>query len=225
VKAALRTLTPRTADTVTLRLDCSLQYRAGQAVKLTLPGDSKPRYFSISSSPTEPGYLEVTAKLDTSPLAVALQKLKRGDSVDLEGPLGSFCLPDPVRTPLCFIAAGTGVTPFRSMIRSLMDQDVAQDSWLLHSVKTQKELLFSEEFRDWSGSYRQFRYVPTITQDFDDNWDNETGRINEVLIRKHIPADVTTFLLCGPPSFVGDMESLLKTNMAVPAERVRREQW
>ena len=44
--------------------------------------------------------------------------------------------------------------------------------------------------------------MQTITQDFDDNWINETGRINETLLLKHIPDKPTTFMLCGPPEFV-----------------------
>jgi glycine betaine catabolism B len=130
-----------------------------------------------------------------------------------------------VDAPLCFIAAGSGVTPFRSMIKYALDTDLAVESWLLHSAKTQKDLIFSSEFSEWSGSGRRFHYVPTLTQDFDDNWKNETGRISDALIRKHITTSPCTFLLCGPPAFVGDMEKLLKGPLEVPTTHIRREQW
>ena len=67
--------------------------------------------------------------------------------------------------------------------------------------------------------------MPTLTQDFDDNWKNETGRINDVLVRKHIPEKPVTFMLCGPPAFVGDMENMLQTSLNVKPEHIRREQW
>lgn len=226
MKASLRTVTPQTPDTVTLRFDLSLEFKPGQAVKILIPGDSKSRFFSISSSPSEPGYLEVTIKADAaSGLMEILKNLQRGDTVEIEGPFGKFGLPDPVNAPLCFIAAGSGVTPFRAMVKYLLDTDATMDSWLLHSVKTQQDLIFQNEFSEWSGSRKNFHYVPTLTQDFDDNWDNETGRINETLIRKHIAGKPCTYLLCGPASFVGDMEKMLQDQLKVLPADIRREQW
>lgn len=223
---SLRTVTRQTADTVTLRIDSTLRYAPGQAVAIQFPSDTKKRYFSISSSPTESGFLEVTIKADPeSPFGQLLSTLKRGNVLLVEGPAGSFSLPSPLATPICFVAAGTGVTPFRSMIKYLLDTDAGSQLWLLHSVKAQKDLLFQTEFQEWSGQDKRFHYVPTITQDFDDNWDNETGRIKEAMLRKHIPAGPCTYCLCGPTSFVNDMEALLRDQMAIPAASIRREQW
>lgn len=226
MKAALRTITPQTADTHTLRLDATLAFKPGQAVKITFPGDAKGRFFSISSSPTEAGYIEVTVKTpEASPLAGILKALKRGDMLDVEGPMGKFSLPDPIKMPLCFVAAGSGVAPFRAMIRYLLDTDPSVESWLLHSVKTRDDLIFRNDFSNWSGTQKQFHYVPTLTNDNDDNWDNETGRINETLVRKHLASKPCCYLLCGPPTFVADMEKMLKDQLNVNPDHIRREQW
>lgn len=139
--------------------------------------------------------------------------------------MGSFKLPDDLPKNLCFIAAGSGVTPFRSMIKFLLDSGSGTDLWLLHSVKSQAEILFQEDFKTWSGAQKRFHYIPTITQDFDDNWDNETGRIREDLLRKHIPDAPNVYLLCGAPQFVTDVEKILKDTLSVAPERIRREQW
>jgi ferredoxin-NADP reductase len=226
VKAPVRTVTPHGVDFWTLRIDAALNYAPGQAVKLQLPGDPKARFLSLSSSPTETGFIEVTVKTDPSgQFAEAIRGLERGTEVDVEGPFGKFSLPPTGDLPLCFIAAGSGVTPFRSMIKYLVDKGIQLESWLLHSVRYQRDLIFIDEFRHWSGMNKGFHYIPTLTQDVDDNWTNETGRINEVLIRKHISKNPACFLLCGPTSFVTDMEKLLTGPLGVPAGNIRREQW
>jgi glycine betaine catabolism B len=224
---AIRTLTPQVAGCTTIRLDSTLHFKPGQSVSIVFPGESKKRYYSLSSSPTEAGFIEITVKVDAEhPLAPIISTLKRGNTLEVDGPISSgLALPDPLDTPLCFIAAGTGVTPFRSMSKFLIDQSSPVEVWLLHSVKTQKDLLFHDDFSEWSGGAKWFHYVPTITQDFDDNWKNETGRINDTLLLKHIPSQAVTYLLCGPTAFVNDMEALLKGTLAVPPERIKREKW
>jgi NAD(P)H-flavin reductase len=227
LQGSIRTVTPQIPGVSTLRIDVALRFLPGQSVKVQIPGDEKPRFFSISSSPTEGRFVEITLKaVPETPLANALATLKRGDSMDVEGPFGkSLMLPDPMPETLCFIAAGTGVTPFRAIIKSLIDTESPADVWLLHSVKTRGELIFQKEFSEWAGLYTRFHYVPTLTQDFDDNWANETGRINEVLVRKHIPEKPVTFMLCGPPAFVGDMEHMLTNTLKIQPAHIRREQW
>jgi ferredoxin-NADP reductase len=221
-------ITPQTPEISTLRFDdLSLKFKPGQSIAITFPGEPKKRHYSISSSPTEGPYIEITVKGEKgSALATALAHLKRGDVLEIEGPFGgSLSLPDPVKDSLAFIAAGTGITPFRSMIRFLIDSSVPTEYYLLHSVRSQRELLFHDEFRNWSGKNKNFHYIPTITQDFDNNWIHETGRIGEVLIRKHVTASPCTYLLCGPTAFVNDMEKLLKDNLKFPQDRIRREKW
>ena len=227
MRGVIRTLTPQTPGVSTLRIDVPLTFKPGQAVQVQIPGDAKKRFFSVSSSPTEGPFVDITLKAAAdSPLAQTLTTIKRGDAIDVEGPFGhSLTLPDPLPDTLCFIAAGTGVTPFRAIIKSLLDNDTTAHLWLLHSVKTRAELIFRGEFAEWSGMNPRFHYVPTLTQDFDDNWANETGRINEILIRKHLPQKPATFMLCGPPAFVGDIEHMLKNTLGVQPAHIRREQW
>ncbi len=228
LKASVRTITEQIPNVATLRLDIKLKFKPSQSVAMTLPGDPKKRYFSISSSPNEGPYIELTIKHDPgTPLSKAISELKRGDILELEGPFGgTLAPPEKLSTaPLVFIAAGTGVTPFRSIIRDLIDNGVTQLIYLLHSVKTQKDLLFMKDFQKWSGAKKNFKYVPTITQDFDDNWENETGRIQDTLIFKHVPDEPCLYFLCGAASFVDDMEKMLQEKLKVDPARIKREKW
>src|SRR5579871_1250612 len=123
VNAALHTITPQTPEISTLRFDVPLKFYPGQSIAVTFPEDPKKRHYSISSSPTEGSHVEITVKAEKgSALAQTLHHLKTGVILDIEGPFGGgLSLPEPLTDSLVFIAAGTGITPFRSMIRFLID--------------------------------------------------------------------------------------------------------
>ena len=82
--------------------------------------------------------------------------------MDIAGPMGgTLAMPDSIAgSRSAFIAAGTGVTPFRSMIRYLIDRAAAPDFWLFHSVRSQSELLFDDDFVAWSEKYATISLCP-----------------------------------------------------------------
>jgi glycine betaine catabolism B len=215
-----------TIDTQTFRFGGYFPYKAGQAIALTIPGDPKKRFYSLSSSPTEKDHLAITIKADRTNLALygSLFSLKKGSQVEVAGPLGSFTLPDDLKGPFYFLGAGSGVTPFRSMIKFLQDTQPATEIWLIHSARVPEDLLFKSEFEEWSKNV-MFHYIPTFTRWTLDGYTGETGRIGEALLRKHLTLDKGLFFLCGPSAFVKDMEQVIGTTLAIPIDRIRREQW
>ena len=226
VLAKLIAVIPETPNIQTLRLERPFDFKAGQAVQVTLPGDSKKRFYSISSSPTEADRLDLTIKAELgSPLYASLFRLKEGTPIELFGPMGKFFLPEDQPGPFYFLAAGTGVAPFRSMIKWLLDKKPEVESWLFHSARTPEDLIFREEFLQWGADKARFHYVPTFTQFSGIDPEKETGRIGELMLRKHLPDPSGIFLLCGPTAFVKDLELLLQATMHISADRIRREQW
>jgi len=215
---------PETSDIQTIRLGTFFPFKAGQAISLLIPGDPKKRFYSISSSPTETGHIDVTIKADRNQaLYGSLFSLKNGGQVEIAGPMGSFSLPDALAGPYYFLAGGSGVTPFRAMIKFILDSKPDTEMWLFHSVKTPDDLIFKEQFLDWSKN-KAFHFVPTFTRVGDGDIKGETGRIGDALLSKHIKMTEGMFFLCGPKEFVTDMEHTL-TRLSVPPARIRRENW
>jgi ferredoxin-NADP reductase len=214
-----------TFDTQTLRLASDLPFKPGQALALTIPGDPKKRYYSISSSPTEKNFRAITVKVPEKerPLFDSLFRLNKGSPVEISGPYGSMTLTDPLKGPYFLLAAGSGVTPFRSMVKYILDTAPQTESWLIHSVKTPDDLIFKEEFLEWTKN-PAFHFVPTFTRWNDTDFKGDTGRIGEKLLRKHITLLQGTFYVCGPGPFVKDMEQVLM-GLKIPAEHIHREQW
>jgi ferredoxin-NADP reductase len=217
---------PETPNTQSFRLsNDSFEFKPGQALALLIPGDPKKRYYSLSSSPTEKGSLRITIKADREQqnLYGSLFSLKPGSPVEISGPYGSMTLPDKLQGPYYFLAGGSGVAPFRGMIKYILDTHPATETWLFHSVAAPDDLIFKEEFLAWSQN-KGFHYIPTFTR-----WDSpdqtaETGRIGEALLKRHLPLMDGTFYLCGSKEFSTQMEHVLK-NLQVPADHIRREQW
>ncbi len=215
---------PETPDIQTFRLGTYFPYKAGQAISLLIPGDPKKRYYSLSSSPTEKDHIDITIKADREQtLYGSLFSLKKGAQVEIAGPMGSFTLPERLQGPYYFLAGGSGVTPFRAMIKFILDTQLATEMWLFHSVKTPDDLIFKDQFLAWSQN-PTFRFVPTFTRSTELDIEGETGRIGEVLLRKHLKMLEGTFWLCGPKEFVTDMEHTL-VRLGVPTTRIRRENW
>jgi ferredoxin-NADP reductase len=216
---------PETSDTQTFHLGTYFPYKAGQSLSLLIPGDPKKRFYSISSSPTERGSMAITIKADRQqPLLYdSLFSLNKGAQVEIAGPFGNMYLPETLEGPYYFLAAGSGVTPFRAMTKFIIDTRPSTETWLFHSVKTPDDLFFREQFLEWAKN-PAFHYVPTFTHWNDADETVTTGRIGESLLRKHLPLMEGMFFLCGPKEFVKDMEHVLGS-LHIPAKRTRREQW
>lgn len=191
-----------------------LVYKAGQFLEWTLP-HAKPdsrgvrRYFTIASSPTEKDILLVTkfAPRKGSSFKDALSHLPAGESLYADGLEGDFVLPSDTTVPLVFIAGGIGVTPFRSMIKYLIDTNEHRNITLLYSVRSESELVFRDVFDNAKQVGVISKYIITGTSASSIN-NNET--ITPALIKECVK-DVKTplYYVSGPELMVKAFYTML----------------
>jgi NAD(P)H-flavin reductase len=219
-------LTPRTR---LLTLDLGSQrfpFAAGQAVMLAPEGQRDPKPYSIASSPERAAstrQLELLIAIDAAG-SPDLQWAERGAQVDLEGPLGTFVLPEHIDAPrLLFVAGGTGIAPLRSMIDEVLLKDAAREVALLYSARRADEFAFIDEFRAYATAGR-LRLHQTVTRD-DSSWRGRRGRIgrSDFTAVLQQPSGTLCFV-CGPPAMVEESLSTLDA-LGVPADAVHTEQW
>lgn len=205
------------------------EYRAGQFGELTLldppetdaEGDS--RAFSLASAPFEPGLAMATRLRDTAFKRV-LRELPVGRQVRLGAPYGSFTLHRSVTTPAVFLIGGIGVTPVRSMVLQATHDRSDQSLLLVHAGTSPDDAPFLADFRAAEASNLHFRYVPTVERP-SPGWTGETGRIDEAMLRRHVPdLDAPLYYLSGPAGMVTAMRSLL-AGAGVDEERIRTEEF
>ena len=141
-----------------------------------------------------------------------LFKLQPGDEVDMHEPLGYFTLRHPGRRAV-FIATGTGIAPFRSMLLDHLPSMNGQIT-LLFGVRHREGLLYFEELKALEKEYDNFRFLPTITKP-DASWTGRTGRVQTHLdealaLRTPIEASNVDVYICGLREMVDDIRTELK---------------
>jgi ferredoxin-NADP reductase len=130
-----------------------VHYTAGQFTELTLPHDSPDdrgirRWFTLSSSPTDE-LLSITTRFtpDTgSSFKNALFALEPGTVVQMADAMGDFVLPKLIQTPLIFVAAGIGITPFHSILTWLTATGEKRPIKLLYAVHEEDDIIFQDTF-------------------------------------------------------------------------------
>lgn len=92
--------------------------------------------------------------------------LKLGGEISCQGPFGDFNLRPPMRDSV-FIATGTGIAPFRSMLHWLFeDRERHQNRqiWLLFGNRTERDIHYHHAFLELAGKHENFQYLPTLSR-------------------------------------------------------------
>ncbi|HET7528774.1 MAG TPA: hypothetical protein VFJ84_00910 [Candidatus Saccharimonadales bacterium] len=180
-----------------------LRYQPGQYMEWTVAGsrtDSRGnrRYLTVSSSPSEPEMMfTVKQPPNASAFKQKLAQLEPGNKILASRLAGGFLLPKGTDKKLAFLAGGVGITPFRSMVRYMIDSSEKRDAALLYSVNSESEIAFKGLFKDAEAAGLKTLYV--------------TGKhIDESLLRQALPDyKERLFYVSGPFGFVDAMEKVL----------------
>jgi sulfhydrogenase subunit gamma (sulfur reductase) len=124
----------------------TFSYNPGQFIMLSIPGVGESP-FSISSTPSRPGILELGVR-KVGILTDALFQKKDNEVVYIRGPYGNgFKLTQMVNRNLIIVAGGLGVIPLRSILYYVLDnRDQFKQIYFLYGTKTPNEFLFKTEF-------------------------------------------------------------------------------
>ncbi len=194
-----------------------IHYAPGQYFEWTLSHKNSDargvrRYFTIASSPTE-NQLKLGIKMSPvsgSSFKKKLLSLKPGDLLIAGQLAGDFILPKEKNKKLVFIAGGIGITPFRSMIEYLIDSNESRQVILFYSNKTFDEIAYKDIFQKAQKNGIITVYVLTDEKNVPHEFNGETGRINEAMIKKYV-TDIKqrTYYLSGPAAMVHAYKEML----------------
>jgi ferredoxin-NADP reductase len=237
----VRAVVAATPRTRILRLDLKgtpFVFRAGQAALIGLHGQPQRRPYSIASSQEDAvrhTRLEFLLKVDDSGYAGPhLPQFDREARIDLEGPFGSFTLPEPNASPehggaggYLFVAGGTGISPLRAMMRHLIASGERRPISVVYSARTPDEFAYKPELLRLA---RRNLIALTLTvtgemrDDVGDAWRGERGRISASRLAQALPVPDPLCFICGPPALVEDVPPLL-LQLGVKSARIRTEEW
>jgi len=201
-----------------------LDFVPGQFVSLTdsVHGRAITRAYSIASAPGEGNRFELCLnRVDGGAFTPHLFELSPGEVVEMPPPLGTFTLRQPLRDSL-LVATGTGIAPFRSMLKAELKTD-SPPFTLLFGVRHESHLLYREEFESMARRFPQFRFWPTLTQP-GAAWSGRKGRVQAHLAEAIGGRTDIDIYLCGLRPMVDEVRQLLKS-MGFDRKQIRYEKY
>jgi len=201
---AVRHLTP---STYVLEIERrGMEFEAGQHILLGNSESIHKREYSIYSG-TRDENLEVLVKeVEEGIVSKQLKKLKEGSHLEIEGPLGFFSI-DPElikeKKKFLFVASGTGIAPFHSMVKSIPGLDYT----LLHGVRYASEAYERD-------AYEPSRYILCTSGDDEGDF---RGRVTDYIKANDFDPDTVCYF-CGNFNMIREAMSLLEKKGIPPSQ-------
>jgi CDP-4-dehydro-6-deoxyglucose reductase len=173
---------------VRVALDEEFDFAPGQYA--TLRAYDTPRPYSIANSPNDDEIEFCLRRVPGGHLTSdVFEDLEEGDEVTIRGPNGEMVLDSPTERDMVFLATGTGVAPFKSMIDYIFEEGRDEVNgrqrhiWLFLGCAWEDDLPYGEEFRAYDEKYEHFHFVPTLTREqLLTEWDGETNYVQQVFL-------------------------------------------
>ncbi|WP_432826824.1 2Fe-2S iron-sulfur cluster-binding protein [Dactylosporangium sp. CA-092794] len=227
--AAVRRETPD-AVTIVLRGDDPVHFRSGQFFTLVAEVDGQVvrRAYSASSTPGATT-LEVTVKHVPGGAfsAYANRRLRKGDRVEVRGPSGRFAL-EPGDGDLVMIAAGSGITPMMSIIRTTLSGPGHARLALLYGNRSESATLFARELNRLRRRHPDRLTVTHRLTRPAPGWTGDQGRIDAESVERWLdgltPPATARYYLCGPEPVLAAARAAI-TARGVPPERIHEERY
>jgi benzoate/toluate 1,2-dioxygenase reductase subunit len=201
--ASVASVVPHNDAAIVLELDiegaAAPAFLPGQYVNIDVPGSGQSRSYSFSSASGETRVGFLIKKIPGGLMSTWLEHAEVGTKLELTGPLGSFYLRE-VQRPLLFLAGGTGLAPFLSMLEVLARTNPEQKVHLIYGVTRDLDLVLVDEIEAYTKRLANFTFDTVVA-------DVASSHPRKGWVTQHMPEDVLNggdvdVYLCGPPPMV-----------------------
>lgn len=183
------------------------------SLKQTKPdGEELTRAYSIASPPDGNRFALCLNRVQDGFMSNYLCDLAVGATLSAQGPFGNFILRPPLRDTI-FIATGTGIAPYRSMLHWLFaDHTRHQDKhfWLIFGSRYETDLYYHDEFVRLAGEHANFDYLPTLSRGTP-QWTGLRGYVQEHVASLATGRTDMHAYVCGLDKMVSANRDLLKS--------------
>ena len=228
--AAVRSVAEETPSvrTIDLAVPDWAGHRAGQHLDVRLTAEDgyrAERSYSIASAPGEHVAITVERLADGEVSPYLTEELQVGDEIEIRGPIGGYFVwdGDDQVTPLLLVAGGSGVVPFRSILRFREHLGGTVSVRLLYSVRSLEDVIYRAELDQYHGGVE---LIYTLTRHQPPGWTGHAGRVDKAMLAEVAwPAEHEPLaFVCGPTPFVETVaESLV--SLGYPPQRVKTERF
>ena len=185
-----------THDVKGLRMEkpAGYTFSPGQAANVAVNKEDwkdKKKPFTFTSLPGD-DILELVIKIYASHNGVTKEigELKKGDELIITDPWGSI----DYRGEGVFIAGGSGITPFISILRNLERKDKINGNMLIFANNTSKDIILEDEL---TGILGEGRFINILAREESERY--HYGFITKEFLKEQVSDFNRIFYLCGPP--------------------------
>lgn len=194
--------------------DTAPVFLPGQYVNIGVPGSGQHRSYSFSSMPGAQRMSFMIKQVPDGLMSTWLGTAQSGQMLEMTGPLGSFYLRSVTR-PLLFLAGGTGLAPFLSMLEVLAMQGTSQPVHLVYGVTRDQDLVMVDRLEAYAARVSGFTFSTCVA-------DPQTTHPRQGYVTQHMPPEVlhggnVDVYLCGPPPMVEAVQKHFKAEGIAPA--------
>ncbi len=177
------------------------------------------RSYSISSSPNERAYVDLTVKREERGAVSRhiVDLLRVGDEIEAGGPVGKFTFTGAEAESVVLIGAGVGITPMMSIARYLTEQSWPGDIYYIYGCRAPADLIFGPALAALALRNPKLHVAVTMSKPTPD-WPGARGRITKDFLLRTVPDLASRRVqLCGPPTMMDGIKDLLLEIGVAPA--------
>lgn len=160
------------------------KFKSGQFITIKINDkQEKPcfRAYSIASPPDKNIFKLIIKVIPDGRGSNWLHSIKTGDKIEFIGPSGDLALKTPPQKTALFIATGTGVAPFKSMLEDEFKKEITQKFHLIWGLRHEKDIFYNDFFKELAQKHENFTLDLTLSRPENADWQGKTGRVTALL--------------------------------------------
>ncbi len=201
---------------LTIKVEKSFEFIPGQyiIIKDKISNQLVSRAYSIASSPTllkHANMLRLCIKKKEGGLysTFVYDEMKEGHLFEIIGPFGNFTIDKAPTKKYYFIAAGSGIAPFVSMISYLLEKKDYEKITLIYGNKYESDIIYHSKWKELAKASEKFVYIPVLSREQKPGY--FYGHVQDVL--KNIDKEGSYFV-CGMPKMVEEVKNIVSKKNA-----------
>lgn len=199
----------------TVAAQAAVGFLPGQYVSIHVPGTAQKRSYSFSSPPGGTALEFLVRGIPGGLMSEFLRGAVPGTALELSGPSGSFYLRD-VKRPLLFLAGGTGLAPFLSMLGRLAAGPApGQPIHLVYGVTRDADLVLVPALEAYAARLPGFSFECCVADEA--SAAPMRGYVTAFIEPGHLHGGDVDVYLCGPPPMVDAVRGYFTAQGVTPA--------
>ncbi|EAR13819.1 Phenylacetate-CoA oxygenase/reductase, PaaK subunit [Polaribacter irgensii 23-P] len=210
-------------------LKATFNFISGQYITLQqkINDEMVRRAYSICSTP-ESGELRVAIKKVEKGIfsSYVVSELKVGDTIEIAAPAGRFLLQPEAHKNYIGFAAGSGITPILSMLKTTLNTDTTATFTLVYGNKSVPDTIFFEELNNLKETYSErfkLHYIYSRSEVINSLRGRIDGNVTNYFVKNmYKETSFEAAFLCGPEEMIKNVSKALESNK-IPKEKIHFE--